>query len=437
MYAAGRLDHRLLSMTINGPLPERPGRYSTGGQAPLPQQANPTWLGRVEQEHYRPAPASGHGRIHSVLPTGLPPALPGARRRASASVIGLVAAGAVLGFLGLFLVLPFLLDSTGTAGFAIGFVASLFPLAAVLLAVFYIDRWEPEPKRLLGFAFVWGAVVSVAATMLIQPFFSLAVAPASGLDYRTFAVTVQAPVVEEFAKALGLLLLLLFARKHFDGPVDGVVFAFTIAGGFAFTENILYFGRAIAESSTPGTDLAVVFFMRGIMSPFAHAIFTGTTGLILGLAARRWHTGLSVLAFLVGLIPAMLLHSGWNSMGRNFLAQYLFVQVPIFLVAILVIVLLRVAENRLTRQRLKEYAAAGWFTAPEVEMLATAGGRRAARRWAASVGRDRQMKDFLRAATHLAFTRQRILSGRDVPAHQLDEQHRLEDIVALRDGVLR
>ena len=155
-----------------------------------------------------------------------------------------------------------------------------------------------------------------------------------------------------------------------------MVFAFTIAAGFAFTENILYFGRAIAESSDPGTDLAVVFFLRGVMSPFAHAIFTGTTGLIMGLAARRGNNGLSVLAFVVGLIPAMLLHSGWNSMGEDFLAQYVLVQVPIFLLAVLVIVLLRVAERRLTRQRLREYAAAGWFTAAEVEMLATAGGRR-------------------------------------------------------------
>ena len=220
--------------------------------------------------------------------------------------------------------------------------------------------------------------------MLIQPYFSLVAGPASGLDYTTFAVTVQAPVVEEFAKSLGLLLLLLFAPRHFDGPVDGVVFAFTIAAGFAFTENILYFGRAIAESSDPGTDLAVVFFLRGVMSPFAHAIFTGTTGLIMGFAARRGHNGLSVLAFVVGLVPAMLLHSGWNSMGQNFLGQYILVQVPIFLLAVLVIVLLRVAERRLTRQRLKEYAAAGWFTAAEVDMLATTGGRRNALRWAKS-----------------------------------------------------
>jgi RsiW-degrading membrane proteinase PrsW (M82 family) len=391
-------------------------------------------MGHVPEQHYRPAPENIAGGLAATLPPAVPAASSGRR---STGDVGLVAGGGVLGFLSLFTVLPFVLGNTGIAGFAIGFVASLLPLCAVLLAVRVIDRWEPEPKRLLLFAFVWGAVVSISVTLLIGPYFSLAAGPASGLDYRTFAVTVQAPVVEEFAKSLGLLLLLLFARRHFDGPVDGVVFAFTIAGGFAFTENVLYFGRAIAESSDPGTDLAVVFFLRGVMSPFAHAIFTGTTGLIMGLAARRWHSGLSVVAFAVGLVPAMLLHSGWNSMGQDFLAQYILVQVPIFLLAFLVIVLLRVAERRLTRQRLKEYAAAGWFSPAEVEMLSTRAGRRAALRWARSVGRGPQMKAFLHASTQLAFTRQRILSGRDVPAHQLDEQRLLADVVGLRAAVVR
>ena len=204
------------------------------------------------------------------------------------------------------------------------------------------------------------------------------------------------------------------------------MFAFTIAAGFAFTENILYFGRAIAESSDPGTDLAVVFFLRGVMSPFAHAIFTGTTGLIMGLAARRWHTGLSVLAFFVGLVPAMLLHSGWNSMGQDFLAQYVLVQVPIFLLA--------VPGHRAAAgggAQAHPPAAPGIrggglvHRRPRWNMLATAGGRRSALRWARSIGRGAQMKAFLDAATRLAFTRQRILSGRDVPAHQLDEAQQL------------
>jgi RsiW-degrading membrane proteinase PrsW (M82 family) len=423
-------------MTMNGP---RPGHEHPGGprQGPLPRQANPTWLGRVQPANYQRAPANDGGQLQPALPPAGPAGgSPGWKNGRGSGVFGLVMAGGFLAVLCLFLVVPFLLERTGITGFAIGFVASLVPLGTVLLTVRFIDRWEPEPKPLLLFAFAWGAVVSIAVTMLIQPYFSLVAGPASGLDYSTFAVTVQAPVVEEFAKSLGLLLLVLFAPKHFNGPVDGVVFAFTIAAGFAFTENILYFGRAIAESSDPGTDLAVVFFLRGVLSPFAHAIFTGTTGLVMGFAARRGNTGLSVLAFFVGLVPAMLLHSAWNSMGRDFLGQYVMVQVPIFLLAVLVIVLLRVAERRLTRQRLTEYAAAGWFTAAEVDMLATAAGRRSALRWARSTGRGVQMKALLDAATQLALTRQRILSGRDVPAHQRDEQQQLAEIAALRTAVV-
>jgi RsiW-degrading membrane proteinase PrsW (M82 family) len=392
-------------------------------------------MGHVQPEYYRPVPGNTAGPVHAVvLPQGQGgPGLPTGRPRAG--LLALTIGGGALAFLSLFLVVPFLLANTGTLGFLVGFVASLIPLSAVLLAVLVIDRWEPEPKRLLFFAFTWGAAVSVAVTLLIQPFFALAFQFSDEADFRTFMATVQAPVVEEFAKSLGLLLLLLLARKHFDGPVDGVVFAFTIAGGFAFTENILYFGRAIAESASPATDLAQIFLLRGVMSPFAHAIFTGTTGLIMGFAARRWHPGLSVAAFAVGLLPAMLLHNRWNSMGQGFLGDYLFIQVPIFVLAIGVVILLRAAENRLTRQRLLEYAAAGWFTPAEVEMLATPGGRRTALRWAGSYGRGPQMKAFVKAATQLAFTRQRILSGRDVQLHQAEERQQLHAVLSLRAAV--
>jgi RsiW-degrading membrane proteinase PrsW (M82 family) len=408
----------------------------SGPPGPLPSQANPSWMGHVEPGFYRPAPGNTAGPVNS-MPVLVPPggSSAGGLGRPSAGLLALTVGGGALAFLSLFLVVPFLLANTGTAGFLVGFAASLIPLSAVLLAVYVIDRWEPEPKRLLFFAFTWGSAVSVAVTLLIQPFFALTFQFSDEADLKTYMATVQAPVVEEFAKSLGLLLLLLMARKHFDGPVDGVVFAFTIAGGFAFTENILYFGRAIAESASPATDLAQIFLLRGVMSPFAHAIFTGTTGLIMGFAARRWHTGASVTAFVIGLLPAMFLHNRWNSMGQGFLGEYILVQVPIFVLAIIGIVLLRVAENRLTRQRLREYAAAGWFTPAEVDMLATSGGRRTALSWAGSYDRRPQMKAFLKAATQLAFTRQRILSGRDVQLHQAEEQRQLHRILALRAAV--
>ncbi|TPV53237.1 PrsW family intramembrane metalloprotease [Pseudarthrobacter phenanthrenivorans] len=405
-----------------------------GETAPLPTEANPSWMGHIQPGNYRPAPGHQGRPVDAMVPPQVQGAMVKSGRTRS-GLLGLTLGGSILAFLSLFLVVPFLLSNTGPAGFLVGFLASLIPLSVVLLAVYIIDKWEPEPKRLLYFAFTWGAAVSIAVTLLIQPFFVLTFQFSDEPDLQTYMATVQAPIVEEFAKSLGLLILLLLARKHFDGPVDGVVFAFTIAGGFAFTENILYFGRAIAESADPAGDFAQVFFLRGVMSPFAHAIFTGTTGLIMGFAARRWHAGASVAAFFVGLLPAMFLHNRWNSMGQGFLVDYILVQVPIFFLAVGGIILLRVAEKRLTRQRLLEYSAAGWFTPAEVELLATLGGRRTALSWAAGYGKKRQMKEFLKAATRLANTRQRILSGRDVQLHQAEERRELQRILALRAAV--
>lgn len=255
---------------------------------------NPAFLGHIRE--YRPAPGNQAGPLPPVIPIRPPkPAL-----ELRGALWPLVVSGAVLVLASLVIVVPFLLSNTGTGGFIVGFVASLVPLGAVLFAVYIIDRWEPEPSRLLWFAFTWGAAVSIAGTLMIQPLFAIFAPRTSEEAFLFFMATVQAPIVEEATKSLGLLLLLFAARKYFDGPVDGVVFAFTIAGGFAFTENILYFGRAVAESNNPGGDFVQIFILRGIMSPFAHAIFTGTTGLIMGLAARGWHTGRGVLAYFAG-----------------------------------------------------------------------------------------------------------------------------------------
>ncbi|GAC1449940.1 MAG: PrsW family intramembrane metalloprotease [Pseudarthrobacter sp.] len=371
--------------------PYQRGPGQAGGPAepqdPFPGQANPSWMGRIEPEYYRPAPGTFAGPLPVLGPPE--PAREGPGRR-SAGLLALTVGGAALAFLSLLLVVPFLVASTGVGGFIVGFVVSLVPLSVVLLTVHAIDRWEPEPKRLLFFAFTWGAAVSVAVTLLIQPFFALTFQFSDAADLRTYLATVEAPVVEEFAKSLGLLLLLLLAQ---------------------------------------------VFLLRGVMSPFAHAIFTGTTGLIMGFAARRWHAGASVLAFFIGLIPAMLLHNRWNSMGAGFLGEYIFIQVPIFVLAVVGIILLRVAEHRLTRQRLMEYSAAGWFSPAEVELLATPRGRRTALHWAAGYHRRPQMKAFLHAATQLAFIRQRILSGRDVHLHQAEEKQQLQRILSLRAAV--
>ncbi|MDQ4491470.1 PrsW family intramembrane metalloprotease [Sinomonas sp. ASV486] len=368
----------------------------------------------------------------------LVPVPPRRRTDVRAGLLAVLVAGTGLLIAGLAVVVPFLVRATGSAGFLVGFLLSLFPLVVVLLAVHLVDRWEPEPRRLLAFALAWGAVMAVAATTLIQPLFMGVFGPraASAAQTAEFLATIEAPVVEELSKGLGLLILMFAARKYIDGPVDGIVYGMTIAAGFAFTENILYFGRLYAETSGSAASLAVVFTMRGVLSPFAHAMFTGTLGLVTGLAARRWSPGLVLGAFAVGLLPAMLLHNIWNSAGEDFFLLYVIVQLPLFGAAVLGVYLLRRSEARLTHRRLVEYAQAGWFTPLEVDMLATPRGRRAGLRWAASLGRRKAMRSFIRTATELAATRQRVLSGRDVRGYAATERGLLDRSRRERAAVL-
>jgi RsiW-degrading membrane proteinase PrsW (M82 family) len=336
-------------------------------------------------------------------------------------------------------VIVYLIAGLGPSAFAIGGILALVPLAIVLVGVNWIDRWEPEPRGILIFAFLWGSSASVLVALIVGAEIESIVdawgGPGPGFEF--FGAVVQAPIVEEVAKGVGLLLILWFAHKHFDGPVDGLVYAAWVAGGFAFTENILYFGSELLDSGSAGA-VAQVFLIRGLMSPFAHVMFTACTGLALGYAARR--TGLlGVLGFFaLGLIPAIALHALWNGalfFVDDFFVYYALVQFPLFVFGVLIVLFLRREEAALTRVRLVEYAEAGWFSPDEINALATGAGRRQAQAWARQHGVTRLMRNYTRDATKLAFTRQRLITGRARVGAEADEAQLLSSIVATRHAL--
>ena len=346
---------------------------------------------------------------------------------------------AIAGLIGLGVV-AYLAWNLGVSTLVVGSLVALVPLVVVLLAIRWVDRWEPEPVGALWFAFLWGAAVSVAIALVIDLGVQLTMAVATGgaADEAVQAV-IQAPLVEEVAKGLGVLLIYAFSRAHFDGPVDGLVYAATVAAGFAFTENILYFGVALIEGGAE--DLGSTFVIRGIFSPFAHVLFTGFTGIMIGIGVRRGGGAGVVGWFLIGLLGATLLHALWNGsavFATDAIGLYFTVQVPIFIVAVLLTVWLRREEVRVTRRRLREYAAAGWLSAGEVDMLATPSGRRQAKAWAGAMVPSRAvpMRRLIRDATHLAFTRQKLASGQGGARAVADEQALLASLSAARRELL-
>ncbi|MCD2169365.1 PrsW family intramembrane metalloprotease [Microbacterium sp. JC 701] len=322
----------------------------------------------------------------------------------------------------------------GTAATFIGLILAAIPFVIVWFAVRYIDRWEPEPRRLLVFAVAWGAIAAVTIALGVDLVITLLV----GRLPEAFSAVVQAPIVEEVAKGLGVLLIFAFARRAFDGPVDGIVYGALIGAGFALTENVQYFAISYLEGG-PG-QVATTFFLRAVLSPFAHVMFTSLTGFAFGLAARRGlRTGAALGYGFPGLIGAIVLHALWNGSATffDFFEIYAALQVPLFVLFILGVLALRREESRLTRARLGEYAAAGWFTPQEVDMLATGPGRRSALAWARTLPGDRSpvMKSFIADATALAAARQRAISGRD-PHATAAERYLLERTTAARATLL-
>lgn len=398
-----------------------------------PDYTAPPPLGLWQQVRPGPHPPASAGRA-----TGLRPTARAASAAPGAVMNALLLVGAALVVAGVGMLLTTML---GAGALVLCAVLALVPLIICILGIRWIDRWDPEPKGALAFAFLWGAGMSVAMTLLVGPTVTTVLTIAlQGTTPDVVGPVIQAPLVEEAAKGLGVLILVFSRRSHFDGPVDGIVYAGTVGAGFAFTENILYFGSAVADPEGLG-GLLTVFVLRGLFSPFAHVMFSAALGLVLGLsAARGRRAGRLVGAFLVGLVPAVAGHMLWNGglmvLFTDFFQFYVLVQLPLFLVAVFGVLALRRAERQLTFQRLADYAAAGWLTEQELGMVASPRGRAQALRWARSFGTAPLMKRFISTGTRLAFIRQRLLAGHATGSDAQQELQLLHELSATRERMV-
>jgi protease PrsW len=299
-----------------------------------------------------------------------------------------------------FLTLLLLAGELGSAGLVTGLVATL-PAPVYLYLGLWIDRYEPEPPRLLAWAFLWGATGATLIALVVNTTGQAVVGGAFGAAVgQLYGGSLSAPFVEEIAKAAVIYAIYRWRRHEFDGVLDGIVYAGMVGLGFAFTENVLYYGRTALEG---GDVLAATFFVRGVMAPFAHPLFTSLTGLGLGLAALREGAPWRV-APVVGLFGAMVLHSLWNTSaglvgGVGFLGIYASVMVPVFLALLGVVIAAMVRERHVLKRYLTPEVAVGVLGPAEVAEIASP----RARRHGAAARRAR--RELHHAAIELAFLR--------------------------------
>ncbi|WP_406401195.1 PrsW family intramembrane metalloprotease [Streptomyces sp. NBC_00879] len=358
-----------------------------------------------------------------------------------------VRAGVVITLLALsgLVILALVREQTGTHGFLVGLGLATLPVPLLAAAFRWLDRVEPGPWRNLLFAFAWGAFAAALVAIIANSFATrwIATATADPASADTLGATVIAPVVEESAKAAAILLIFIFRRRDFTGIVDGVVVAGFTATGFAFTENILYLGNAFGEDQEIGTSglasvTAATFFVRVVMSPFAHPLFTVLTGIgfgIAALAARRQRFRRIALP-LLGLALAMGMHALWNGSASlfgpfGFYAVYGAFMVPVFGLLTWLTIWTRQRELRTISTELPAYAAAGWLTADEPRALSSMRARTMARdiaRRTHGPAAAHAVSEYERFATTLAFLRHRAHRGTAGPDFMEREQELLHHL---------
>lgn len=396
------------------------------------------------------APANEVGHLHQQFLAATP-------RRSNLAmiivtvIVGLLALGVVA-----FFVIAYASQGNQAQDIVLWSLAlAMLPISFVWLVVWFIDRWEPEPVGYLFAAIFWGGGVAVLGALLLGSLSQLLYA-ALGVDEVTTTVlgaVLDAPLHEEMMKGAGLLVVYFAARRHFNGPVDGLVYGALMGAGFAFTENLLYFtgvGLQSYEQAGVGgaiTGIGTQFFFRGIALPLLHPICVSFTGATVGWAARRYGPGRVIAFWFIGLIPGMLLHAAWNgistmagfaSTGGEALSTmaigFFGIMFPTFIGWIILVVMLRRGQARQLRERLQEYAAAGWYSRGEVEMLSTMRGRSSARGWARRMSPEmgRAMRSFISESSHLAVVRSRLLHEGASASRQKDEAETLQVLTSVR-----
>ena len=360
-------------------------------------------------------------------PAGGPPAYAGAYVHQTAVGNNRAARGAlfVAGLIGaavlLLISLAVIAGEAGLVGLLGGLFMALLPVPIYIALALVIDRYEPEPVRMLIGAFLWGATASFVIALIVNTIGTLIVSGTFGSGAgAVFGPVISAPIVEESAKAVVLFAIFFFRRNEFNGILDGIVYAAMVGLGFATTENVLYYAREVSSEAAAGTPVneVVIFIVRGVLSPFAHPLFTAMTGLGLAIAAGSRQTGVKLGAPLLGLAAAMVLHGIWNGVAGiggelALLVVYVIFFVPTFIGIVVMVVVARRRELRLVGTHLQHDVGTGLIPAAELGVLSSRAGRKQAMQGAKRMGTgpQRARKRFHVAAVELALHRHKVATG--------------------------
>ena len=270
------------------------------------------------------------------------------------------------------------LPGLGTEAIPIAVKYAAITAIPLSLLFLWADRFRPQRFWVWLMTFGWGACVATFISAQVNTWAAGHLSIIGDGDPATAAraAIYVAPFVEEASKATVLFWLAILMRYQWVSRLSGIVLAGLSGAAFAFTENILYYGRVYRYAARtfgevpPLEALQNLFVMRGVITCFGHPLFTAMTGVGLAIALRSKSKIVRVVAPLAGYCVAVFLHMAFNTtasllQGSSLLFIYLGVALPLVIGMIIFVVRQLFREGRLIRERLIDYVRLGWL--PETD----------------------------------------------------------------------
>jgi RsiW-degrading membrane proteinase PrsW (M82 family) len=205
-------------------------------------------------------------------------------------------------------------------GVTMSLLAGLLPMLLYVGALYWADRYEKEPKRMLAAAFLWGAIPALLVAIAVRLFFRLPVDLLGPEAIEAVRAGLVAPLVEEALKGVAVIFIAVRYRLEFDNVLDGIIYGAMVGFGFAMTGNTLSYLGAFLLRGFGG--LSSTIFVEGVLYGLNHALYSALFGAGLGyarLARQRWQRWSIPLATFVLAVVSHALHNLAirNAVGLN------------------------------------------------------------------------------------------------------------------------
>jgi len=189
-------------------------------------------------------------------------------------------------------------------------LAAFVPSLIYLVWIRNTERYSREPYFRLIWVFILGATLSVLLAVLAEMVLMTLYDENVGRVYQILGenpnistlvlACVIAPLVEEFAKAMGVFKV----RRRFSEIEDGIVYGAAAGLGFAATENLIY------ETDAYLTYGAEAFIATAVIRSLSSALLHASASSVFGLGiARKAFQGKGWLPYYFG---AVVMHSLFN-----------------------------------------------------------------------------------------------------------------------------